>query len=340
MINKEALEYLVELGIKEDPIVDLPQGTFTKERLTRVTEPKAETLIVSTLTGLVDYIKSNIDTLPEKLLIQVKSHKEVALYSPLNVDRDREEYIRVEAILPNNVVYDRFLSTEQFNIMLQSSFVDVGTKSTLLKYTGLVQDEAVKTTGDDGVSQQVTVKTGVASVGQAIVPNPVELAPYRTFPEVEQPISKFIFRMQEGPKAAIFEADGGAWINKAILNIKGYLQEQLKELENIKLYDEDQDLLDDVLIEIHQAIEMCNIYSNILSGTMDAFASVISNNLNIVMKVLTVITIVMAIPNIIFSFYGMNVAGLPFPQWWFPTGLAIVACIIATIIFIKKDMFH
>ena len=85
----------------------------------------------------------------------------------------------------------------------------------------------------------------------------------------------------------------------------------------IKLYDEDQDLLDDVLIEIHQAIEMCNIYSNILSGTMDAFASVISNNLNIVMKVLTVITIVMAIPNIIFSFYGMNVAGLPFPQWWF-----------------------
>ena len=108
----------------------------------------------------------------------------------------------------------------------------------------------------------------------------------------------------------------------------------------IKLYDEDQDLLDDVLIEIYQAIEMCNIYSNILSGTMDAFASVISNNLNIVMKVLTVITIVMAIPNIIFSFYGMNVAGLPFPQWWFPTGLAIVACIIATIIFIKKDMFH
>lgn len=235
MINREALEYLVELGVKEDPIVDLEQGTFTKERLSRVTEPKAETLTVSTLTGLVDYIKSNIDKLPEKLLIQVRSHKEVALYSPLNMDREREQYIKAEAILPNNVVYDRFLSTEQFNIMLQSSFVDAGTKATLLKYTGLVQDEAVKTTGDDGVSQQVTVKTGVASVGQAIVPNPVELAPYRTFPEVEQPISKFIFRMQEGPKAAIFEADGGAWRNKAILNIKEYLQEELKGLENIEI---------------------------------------------------------------------------------------------------------
>lgn len=108
----------------------------------------------------------------------------------------------------------------------------------------------------------------------------------------------------------------------------------------IKLYEEDQDLLEDVLIEIHQAIEMCNIYSNILSGTMDAFASVISNNLNIVMKVLTVITIVMAIPNIIFSFYGMNVNGFDGTMWWIPALIAIVACIIATLIFKKKDMFH
>ena len=109
----------------------------------------------------------------------------------------------------------------------------------------------------------------------------------------------------------------------------------------IKLYEEDQDLLDDVLIEIHQAIEMCNIYSNILSGTMDAFASVISNNLNIVMKVLTVITIVMAIPNIVFGFYGMNVNGLPLAQTWLaPMIVALIAMGIATWIFIKKDMFH
>lgn len=235
MINQEALKYLVNLGEEKDPIVKLDQGTFTKESLSRVKEAKASVLTVSTLTGLVDYIKSDLDKLPEKLLIQVISPREVALYSPLNVDREREQYISAEAILPDNVVYDRFIGTEQFNIMLQSAFVDVGTKSALLKYTGLIQDEAVKTTGDDGVSQQVTVKTGVASVGQAIVPNPVELAPYRTFPEVEQPISKFIFRMQEGPRAALYEADGGAWSNKAILSIKEYLQEELKELENIEI---------------------------------------------------------------------------------------------------------
>lgn len=235
MINQEALKYLVNLGEEKDPIVMLDQGTFTKESLSRVKEAKASVLTVSTLTGLVDYIKSDLDKLPEKLLIQVISPREVALYSPLNADREREQYISAEAILPDNVIYDRFIGTEQFNIMLQSAFVDVGTKSSLLKYTGLIQDEAVKTTGDDGVSQQVTVKTGVASVGQAIVPNPVELAPYRTFPEVEQPISKFIFRMQEGPRAALYEADGGAWRNKAILSIKEYLQEELKELENIEI---------------------------------------------------------------------------------------------------------
>lgn len=108
----------------------------------------------------------------------------------------------------------------------------------------------------------------------------------------------------------------------------------------IKLYEEDQDLLEDVLIEVHQAIEMCNIYSNILSGTMDAFASVISNNLNIVMKVLTVITLVVQIPALVFAFYGMNVTGFGNTHWWFPTFISVVACLIATWIFKKKDMFH
>ena len=108
----------------------------------------------------------------------------------------------------------------------------------------------------------------------------------------------------------------------------------------IKLYEEDEDLLEDVLIEVKQAIEMCNIYSGILSGMMDAFASVISNNLNIVMKVLTAITIVMAIPNMVFSFYGMNVTWLPFPMWWVPIAISVFLCAVCAFILVKKDMFH
>ncbi len=107
----------------------------------------------------------------------------------------------------------------------------------------------------------------------------------------------------------------------------------------IKLYEEDQDLLEDVLIEIKQAIEMSNIYSNILSGTMDAFASIISNNLNIVMKILTSITIVMSVPTMVSSFYGMNVSGLPMPVFWVPLVLSILGMLIVAIILIKKNMF-
>lgn len=235
MEQREALEYLVNLGEKKEPIIELDQGTFSRVSLSRVTEPVASKLTVSTLTGLVDYIKTNVDHLEGKLLIQVKSPEEVALYSPLNADREREKYVSAEAILPNNVAYERFLDTERFNIMLQSAFVNNKDKEILLKYTGLIQDDAVKTIGDDGVSQQVTVKTGVASVGQAVVPNPVTLAPFRTFPEVEQPESKFIFRMKEGPSAALFEADGGAWRNKAILNIKAYLEKELEHNHNVEI---------------------------------------------------------------------------------------------------------
>ena len=108
----------------------------------------------------------------------------------------------------------------------------------------------------------------------------------------------------------------------------------------ITLYEEDHDLLEDVLIEVRQAIEMANIYSSIISGMMDAFASVISNNLNVIMKVLTSITILLTIPNIFFSFYGMNVANLPLDQfWWFPLVLSLGVIVVTGVILKKKDLF-
>ncbi len=106
----------------------------------------------------------------------------------------------------------------------------------------------------------------------------------------------------------------------------------------VKLYEEDQDLLDDVIIELKQAIEMANIYLNILSGMMDAFASVISNNLNIVMKVLASITLLMSIPTIISGLYGMNVANIPVQNFWFPVGLSVVAMLVAGYVLYRKKM--
>lgn len=121
--------------------------------------------------------------------------------------------------------------------------------------------------------------------------------------------------------------------------------EKLLRTEKVKKYPEDTDLLEDVIIENKQAIEMANIYSGILSGTMDAFASVISNNLNIVMKFLATITIVMSIPTMVSSFYGMNVLSSSMPFATNPYGFVIVivlsvilTCAVAWI-FAKRNLF-
>jgi magnesium transporter len=87
--------------------------------------------------------------------------------------------------------------------------------------------------------------------------------------------------------------------------------ERLSRLRGFERTEQNEDLLEDIFTECKQAIEMANIYSDILSGMMDAFASVISNNLNIVMRVLTLITIIITIPVVVASFFGMNVR-LPF----------------------------
>ena len=103
----------------------------------------------------------------------------------------------------------------------------------------------------------------------------------------------------------------------------------------MKLYDEDQDLLEDVLIEMKQAIEMASIYSGILSSMTEGFSSVISNNLNIVMWRLTIVTIIMQIPNIIFAFYGINTVDLPLPYTWFPIMLAVIITAVVAFVLLK-----
>lgn len=121
--------------------------------------------------------------------------------------------------------------------------------------------------------------------------------------------------------------------------------EKLLRTDILKKYPDDADLLEDVIVENKQAIEMANIYSGILSGTMDAFASVISNNLNIVMKVLAIVTIVMSIPTMIFSAYGMNLnpTAMPFSQS--PYGFSIIIAIsvilsvLVAFVFVKLKMF-
>ncbi|MHC1605447.1 MAG: magnesium transporter CorA family protein [Candidatus Methanofastidiosia archaeon] len=120
------------------------------------------------------------------------------------------------------------------------------------------------------------------------------------------------------------------------------MMERLQRSVFLHLYPEDEDILEDVIIENRQAIEMANIYSNILSGMMDAFASVISNNLNVVMKFLTSVTIILMIPTLIASFYGMNV-DLPFQRsthaFVFTMGISLMLSLTGILFLVRKRWF-
>ncbi len=120
------------------------------------------------------------------------------------------------------------------------------------------------------------------------------------------------------------------------------MMERLQKTPLFHRYPEDEDLIEDVITENQQAIEMVGISGNILSSMMDAFASIISNNLNVVMKFLASITIVMSIPTIVTSYFGMNVT-LPMQNnslaYLWIIVIFVVLCLITVFIFIRKDWF-
>lgn len=234
MIEK-ALKYIVGLGETKVKEITLPDGTvqvYSDRPMSLVEKriPMADPVRMSTLTSLLDYIREEVDVMAGRMIIHVTSPEEVLLYSCLNEKRDREYLVTVTSHAPD-FSYGRFMEHEAFCIGVQSKFIsDPNTdKELLLKFAGTVENGSVAEYGDDGVTQKATVRQGIASKTDAIVPNPVVLRPYRTFPEVEQPASSFIFRMKEnnGVCCALFEADGGAWKNEAMGNIKEYLKENL-----------------------------------------------------------------------------------------------------------------
>lgn len=227
---KEALQYIVGLGKAEEHVIN--GACYSDKPLHRIDTyyPKADAIEMHTLTSLVDYIKSELDEMPPRMIVEVKSPTEVELYSQLDPNRDRESLVVASARVPG-FEFDRFVEHEKFCINLQSKFIPSDDRELILKFAGTVEAGSVSEYGDDGVTQKATIKTGLASKGDAIVPNPVCLRPYRTFLEVEQPESAFVFRMKQDSygsvMCAIFEADGGAWKMDATQAIKEYLQREL-----------------------------------------------------------------------------------------------------------------
>lgn len=233
---REAIEYIAGLVKRsEGQLLQVGDQQFhTYEELKLIRELVPQAINVRSLSGLVGYIKSEFDG-DHKLMVHVMNPTKVVAFTEFNRDKARNFMIEAAAMLPD-FKFDSWYRNEEFNISLQSGFIPTDDRAAILRVIGTIQEENVKTTGDNGVTQTVVAKSGIATVGNVIVPNPVVLRPFRTFVEVDQPMSEFVFRMKDGPSCALFEADGGAWKLAAMENINAYLQKALqKEVESGKI---------------------------------------------------------------------------------------------------------
>lgn len=225
---KEALQYIV--GLSEPKTFSIDGQTYSDKELYRVSfNPKAEPIILNTLSSLVDYMLCKHDKKDEKMFLHVVSPTEVRLFSTLDNERRRETPIVVKAQIPE-FKFGMFMNSEEFVIGLQSKFLKNDDLDLLLKFAGTVEAGTVAEYGDDGVTQKATIRQGVASKQTAIVPNPVRLIARRTFVEIPQPMGQYIFRMKQfsaGVSCALFEADGGAWTLDAKNAIREYLEGEL-----------------------------------------------------------------------------------------------------------------
>jgi hypothetical protein len=222
------------LGLAAIEKLEFNGRPYTSKGIVPVYDPTPKVLTIDTLTGLSDYLKADIDMLKVgTLILHVKSHQVVDLLSSLGKTwADRNHYIAA-ACDSLKFPFGQFMDVENFIIRIQSMFVQDETTATILKIVGNITDGMVTGFSDDGVSQKVTAKSGVSRVAEIPVPNPIILRPYRTFLEIDQPASPFVFRMRSGehaPPCALFEADGGVWKNEAMKNIKEWLQANTNDI--------------------------------------------------------------------------------------------------------------
>lgn len=247
---KQAMEYFKAQS--ETKVMEIKERQYTSDSVYPVLEPEIKSRQTQTLTSIIDYLKSNPDEIKGNKVIHIESPTKVTLSTGIFGDfRQHDKLIDAVANIPRLNV-GSWMDNEEFIIELQAKYTKFmienadkalthtsGDKEALLKVIGNLKTEAVKKHSDDGISQKVEIKQGITTVAEAVVPNPVLLAPFRTFPEIDQVPSQFIFRMREnrGVEMALFEADGGAWEMETIQRIKAYMEAQIKEhgIENVTI---------------------------------------------------------------------------------------------------------
>ena len=202
-------------------------------KLKSIVEDQPGAVQINTLTGIAGYLKAEPPT--DLLGVHIGSHCRVDIVGKLQRDNHNDRWIYLTSTaIASSFKFGQYYSVNDFIINLQTCFVQTDVISKILKIVGNITEEHVKTLTDDGVTQTVNVRSGIARVAEVALPNPVLLRPYRTFSEIEQPESPFVFRMTPGSPAALpgcglFEANNGLWKLEAMTFIHEYLGNILPE---------------------------------------------------------------------------------------------------------------
>lgn len=244
-LSKEAMQYIYGLGqqSKDFTTVEIEGHVYTNSDYLRLIQPvKPEvptTLNIFTLRGFVDYIQCEIEKLNKtfgRLMVLVDNERQVSLYSsPYGPDNAMRALIARAIFKGESFEFNKHMGQEDFIIGLQSLFVQTENSAKVGKVVGNLDAEQAVNTSDDGISQRAVVRTGIQRKENVVIENPVELEPYRTFVEVDQPSSPFALRIKNDadkkePQVALFEADGGMWKVEAVHRIGEYIENGLEGL--------------------------------------------------------------------------------------------------------------
>lgn len=226
---KSAIEKILSLAAPN--IVESGSRKYSDKTLTLIAPPHIEELRFSTLKGFADVIRKERENYDD-LTVAVGENYAHAFSNICREDAEREYPYYAKADIPD-FAFGHYMPYENMMIALKSKFVPTNELNELVKLLGTITEENRTAIADDGFTQSVTVKQGIALVGNTAINPIVKLKPFRTFVEVDQPESEFLVRLRQGGEVALFEADGGAWKLRARANIAVKLREMLNDVENL-----------------------------------------------------------------------------------------------------------
>lgn len=224
---KEAIEKLLQLARPETVVAKNGLEYATSQLQLIKSNPNVASIKLRSLDGIVDYIKSKFDG-ERELVVHIESATSVLAFDALDQTNDRRVYVQSTALLPN-IQYNNYLEREKMNIMLMSNFVPNKDLAEVIQIISNVQEDQAVVKTDDGLSEKVVARNGIATLETITLKPRYTLKPFRTFAEASQPDSEFVLRVREGGYVALFEADGGIWEIYAMQNIKAYLEAKLEE---------------------------------------------------------------------------------------------------------------